>query len=177
MKKWITWLPMLVALPIILFLGWHFSADPSVGKQNIGGSIPTFSLPDLYKDENVTEKNIKGDWAIVNIWATWCTPCLKEHEVLMQISKQQAIPIYGFDFKDDADAAKQWLADKGNPYTVVIIDEQGRSAFDWGAVGVPETLLIDPQGIIRQRFTGQLTMEDWEKEFVPLLPLSNEATL
>lgn len=175
MKKWISWLPMLVALPIILFLGLQFSAEPSAGKHsNIGGSIPHFSLPDLYKDEVVTDANIKGEWSLVNIWATWCSPCLKEHGVLMEIAQRHDIPLYGIDFKDDSDAAKQWLADKGNPYTVVMVDEQGRSAFDWGAIGVPETLLVDPQGIIRHRFAGQLTLDVWEKEFVPLLPLENE---
>lgn len=171
MKKWITWAPMIVALPMILFLGWRFSADPSAGKHaNIGGNIPAFSLPDLYKDENVTENNIKGDWAVVNIWATWCSPCLKEHGVLMQIAQRHNIPMIGIDFKDDSDAAKQWLAEKGNPYTVVIVDEQGRSAFDWGVVAVPETLLVDPQGVIRQRFAGELTLDVWEQTFVPLLP-------
>jgi cytochrome c biogenesis protein CcmG/thiol:disulfide interchange protein DsbE len=171
MKKWITWLPMLVALPVILFLGWQFSTDPNSTKsRNVGGQIPHFKLPDLYKNEIVTDKNIKGEWAVVNIWATWCSPCLKEHAVLMDISRLHDIPLYGIDFKDDSEAAKQWLADKGNPYTVVLVDEQGKSAFDWGVVGVPETLLIDPLGVIKHRFAGQLTHEVWETEFLPLIP-------
>jgi cytochrome c biogenesis protein CcmG/thiol:disulfide interchange protein DsbE len=169
MKRWVTWAPMLVALPLILFLGWRFSAEPATQNGHVGGSIPVFSLPDLYQNEQITEAYIKGDWAIVNIWATWCSPCLKEHGVLMDISKRYDIPLIGIDFKDDTEAAKQWLAEKGNPYALVILDEQGRSAFDWGVVGVPETLLVDPQGIIRQRFAGELTLDVWEKEFAPLL--------
>jgi len=127
MKRWLTWLPMLVALPVILFLGIRFAANPDGLKHaNVGGSIPSFSLPELYQNEIVTDKNIKGEWALVNIWATWCSPCLKEHAVLMDIAQGVTMPIYGIDFKDDAEAAKLWLADKGNPYTVVLLDEQGR---------------------------------------------------
>lgn len=171
MKKGLTWLPMLIALPVILFLGWRFATDPSAAKHlNIGGKMPNFKLHDLYQNEVVTEKDFKGEWAVVNIWATWCTPCMKEHGVLMDISQQYPLPIYGINLKDDLDAAKQWLSEKGNPYAIVVVDDKGRSAFDWGAIGVPETILIDPSGIIQHRFAGQLTLDIWENEFVPLLP-------
>lgn len=170
MKRWMTWVPMLVALPVIIFLGWQFSTEPSSMKnRNVGGNIPHFKLPELYKNEIVTDRNIRGEWSVVNIWATWCSPCMREHGVLMEISRRHDIPIYGIDFKDDTEAAKQWLAEKGNPYTVVLVDEQGRSAFDWGAIGVPETLLVNDKGVIVHRFAGQLTMEVWEHEFVPLI--------
>jgi cytochrome c biogenesis protein CcmG/thiol:disulfide interchange protein DsbE len=171
MKKWITWVPMIIAFPLILFLGWRFTSDSAgMGARRIGGHIPNFKLNELYQNESVNEKNIEGEWAIVNIWATWCTPCIKEHTVLLDISKHHELPIYGIDFKDDAEAARQWLADRGNPYTLVLVDDQGRSSFDWGVIGVPETLLIDPKGIIKHRYAGQLTAEIWHNEFVPLLP-------
>lgn len=171
MKRWSTWLPMLIALPVILFLGWRFSTAPVDSTPvHVGSTMPEFSLPELYQNELVTDKTIKGEWALVNIWATWCSPCLKEHGVLMDIAQRVSMPIYGIDFKDDAEAAKQWLAEKGNPYTLVLVDDEGRSAFDWGVIGVPETLLIDPEGRVKHRFAGQLTAEIWETQFLPLLP-------
>lgn len=153
---------------LVIVLGLVLS-KPAPQTAILSKDMPAFSLPDLYTGEAVTNTAFKSEWALVNIWATWCSPCKQEHAVLLDIAKTTKIPIIGIDFKDNPADAKTWLKNKGNPYTQVLMDESGRTVFEWGAIGVPETWLIDPQGVIRQRFAGILTKAVWERDFAPLM--------
>ena len=104
---------------------------------------------------------------MLNVWGTWCVGCRAEHETLLAIAQQKVVPIVGLNWKDDNAAAQQWLRDLGNPYAVVAEDREGRTAIDWGVYGAPETFLIGPDGTVLYKHIAPMTMEDWNKEFLP----------
>lgn len=163
-----TFLPLILFLVLVIVLGFVLS-KPATPKPLALKEVPAFTLPDLLSGEEHTQDQLHGQWTVVNIWASWCSPCKQEHETLVEISKTSNIRMVGINFKDEPEDAKLWLKAKGNPYHTVLADVSGRAVFDWGAVGVPETFLVDPQGVIRQRYAGILTKEIWDADFVPLM--------
>lgn len=169
MKKAVVWLPLGLCLLLVIFFATTMQKNESGSKTFAQTDMPGLHLPDLFTGEFHDENSFKGEWSVVNVWASWCPPCLKEHPVLVDIAEKYNIPMYGVNFKDDMDSAKEWLRDRGNPYKLTLVDLTGRAAFDWGVVGVPETVLIDPQGKIRYRFAGIMTDDIWETQFLPLI--------
>ena len=170
-------------LPVILFFvlcGFLFIGlykDPSeVPSPLIGKSVPEFSLPKLYDNSaQFSNKDFLGKVSILNVWATWCFACKQEHPALLELAKRNIAPIYGLNYKDDADKAKLYLRDFGNPFVANAFDEAGRVAIDWGVYGAPETFLIDKKGIIRYKHIGPLTLNDLDNKIQPLiLQLKNE---
>ena len=170
-------------LPVILFFvlcGFLFIGlykDPSeVPSPLIGKSVPEFSLPKLYDNSaQFTNKDFLGKVSVLNVWATWCFACKQEHPALLELAKRNIAPIYGLNYKDDADKAKLYLRDFGNPFVANAFDEAGRVAIDWGVYGAPETFLIDKKGIIRHKHIGPLTLNDLDNKIQPLiLQLKNE---
>ncbi|KGI77549.1 DsbE family thiol:disulfide interchange protein [Oleiagrimonas soli] len=126
----------------------------------IGKPAPAFSLPLL--DDPATRVNkaeMLGQPYLVNVFASWCIACGEEHPVLMQEARQLGVPVIGYNYKDDPDAAKAWLNEHGNPYSMVVTDRSGATAIDFGVYGAPETFLIDAKGIIRYKRIGPLTPE------------------
>lgn len=89
--------------------------------------------------------------------------------MFLDLAKRKLLPIYGMDYKDEAQAALTWLERLGNPYTAVIVDPDGRVGIDYGVYGVPETYLIDKTGVIRHKHTGPVTMDALEKTILPLV--------
>ena len=162
-------------IPIVLFgvLVAVFSVglqrDPSfVPSPLIGKSAPSFSLPALQApDQVVSDADLRGRVSLLNVWATWCVGCRQEHETLNKIADLDDVPIFGLNWKDDAQQALTWLAELGNPYVATAVDADGKVAIDWGVYGAPETFLIDANGIIIYRHISPLTMEIWQTEFVP----------
>jgi len=171
-------------LPAILFFvlcGFLFIGlykDPSeVPSPLIGKSVPEFSLPKLYDNSaQFSNKDFLGKVSVLNVWATWCFACKQEHPALLELAKRNLAPIYGLNYKDDADKAKLYLRDFGNPFVANAFDEAGRVAIDWGVYGAPETFLIDKKGIIRYKHIGPLTLNDLDNKIQPLiLQLKNES--
>lgn len=113
------------------------------------------------------KKMFLGNISLLNVWATWCASCEEEHKVLMDIAQKKQVIIYGLSYKDEPKAALKWLLKKGNPYTQLLFDEQGRMGVDLGVYGTPETYLIDPKGIIRYKYIGPMTQEVWDKIIFP----------
>jgi cytochrome c biogenesis protein CcmG/thiol:disulfide interchange protein DsbE len=137
----------------------------------LGKPAPAFDLPVLdAPDTRVTGAQMAGRPWVLNVWGTWCVECRVEHDVLMQISRQGAVPIVGFDWKDEDGAARQWLEQLGNPYNVVLVDKDGRGAIEFGVYGAPETFFIDARGIVQYRHVGAMTLDVWEREFLSRLP-------
>ncbi|PJE80016.1 Thiol:disulfide interchange protein DsbE [invertebrate metagenome] len=166
MKRWT------LLLPLILFLGLcvMFWISLLQGKKNhalpsalLNQPVPNFSLGSL-TDENhfLTEKEIIGKPALINIWATWCTACAIEHPFLLKLANEGVI-IYGVNYKDDPDKARQWLQQKGNPFRETLLDQTGKLGIDLGVYGAPETFLIDNKGIIHYRHIGILDQSVWNQ--------------
>jgi cytochrome c biogenesis protein CcmG/thiol:disulfide interchange protein DsbE len=149
----------------------HSPEKGTIPSPLIGKSAPDFSLPVL-TDTNRTFKSadLKGRWYVFNVWGTWCGGCREEHGALVEIAKRTHVTLIGLDWKDEDPQALQWLSELGNPYEVVAADREGRIAIDWGVYGAPETFLVDPQGIVVYKYIGPLSVEAWQREFVPRLP-------
>lgn len=163
-------------LPAILFFAlalifWRgLFGDPSlVPSVLIGKPAPEFKLPAI---EGLNVPGLSrsdlgtGKITIVNVWASWCAPCREEHPALLELAKRNDIVLVGIDNKDDPENARRFLGTLGNPYAAIGSDIDGRATIDWGTYGVPETFIIDGQGIIRYKLIGGLTAEMTKTSFV-----------
>ena len=131
---------------------------------------PAFTLPRLDDpQQHFSRKDMLGKVWMLNVWASWCVSCREEHPVLVGLSKKNIVPIYGLNYKDERKDALAWLGRLGNPYTVSIMDADGRIGIDYGVYGVPETYVIDKQGVIRYKQIGPVTPEVLEAKILPLV--------
>lgn len=149
------------------------SYDPrTVPSALLGRPVPEFSLPPV--DEQPLAGLARADLlnlprpVLVNFWASWCVPCIIEHPQMMALQRE-GVPVFGVNYKDKASDARAFLARRGNPYARLAADEPGRAAIEFGVYGVPETYLVDRQGIIRWRWPGPITTEVLEQDLRPLL--------
>ncbi|HLL26197.1 MAG TPA: DsbE family thiol:disulfide interchange protein [Xanthobacteraceae bacterium] len=175
----------LVALPLLFFLalagllffrllalaGFLFfhlgSGDPSrLPSALIGKPAPALSLAaldGLLRDgkpvPGLDPAQFKGQVTIVNVWASWCVPCLSEHPQLMRLAADGRTLLVGINYKDASENARRFLGRHGNPFAAVGVDPDGRSAIEWGVYGVPETFLIGRNGRIAYKLVGPITDE------------------
>ena len=103
---------------------------------------------------------------LVNIWASWCLPCRVEHPKLAELA-EMGLPVHGINYKDRAAAAEKFLAELGDPFTLIGVDRKGRAAIEWGVYGVPETFVIDGQGRIVYKHIGPIQGSDIENKILP----------
>lgn len=164
-------IPLGVFLVIGVFLGIGLTMDPRrVPSPLIDKPIPQFELPRLKaRDQVFSDRDLKGKVSLFNVWASWCVACRQEHPVLMQLASTGEVPIYGLNYKDQHADALNWLAELGDPYTATAYDFKGRVAIDWGVYGVPETFIIDAQGIIRHKHIGPISPKALREEVLPLV--------
>jgi cytochrome c biogenesis protein CcmG/thiol:disulfide interchange protein DsbE len=151
--------PLAIFTLLVAFLYRGLSLDPKlVPSPLVGKPIPTFTLTRLDNPAvTISDADFKGKVSLLNVWATWCVSCRREHEVLVQLAKTGQVEIYGLNYKDDRTDANRWLAQLGNPYVANAFDSDGRVGIDWGVYGAPETFIIDREGIIRHKHIGPLT--------------------
>lgn len=171
-------IPALIFAALVVFFFRGLSLNPrEVPSPFIDKPAPMFSLPSLTAPGTMVDAELwAGRAALVNVWATWCAGCLEEHAFLVALSEQIDLPIIGLDWKDDADKARAWLNQLGNPYAAVGFDAEGRTAIDWGVYGAPETFLIGPDGVIRHKHLGPLTPAIWARDFEPRIARFKEGT-
>ncbi len=131
--------------------------------------LPDFRLPVLESDGWLSRSELLGQTLLLNVWATWCPTCHFEHPFLLELARRGEVALFGINYKDDADKARVWLAEKGNPYTATLVDADGRLGLDLGVTGAPETYVIDPKGVVRLRYQGALDERVWREQFLPLL--------
>lgn len=164
-------IPLAVFLLITWFLWKGLSLKPrEVPSPLIDKPAPMFSLPALRPTgEIVRSEELKGQVWLLNVFASWCAPCLEEHPHLVELAKSNVVPIYGLNYKDARDAALRWLGRHGDPYTGIAVDVDGRIGIDYGVYGVPETFVIDKDGVIRFKQIGPLTPEVLHEEVLPLV--------
>ena len=106
---------------------------------------------------------------MLNVWASWCAGCRDEHPVLTDLARSGIAPVYGLNYKDKRDEAITWLKRYGDPYDASIVDADGRVGIDYGVYGVPETYVIDKQGVIRYKRIGPVTPDILQKKIIPLV--------
>ncbi|MEQ1777274.1 MAG: DsbE family thiol:disulfide interchange protein [Nitrosomonas sp.] len=131
---------------------------------------PVFQLNHLHEPEKVmaSQDNLGKVW-MLNVWASWCVACRDEHPLLVQLANSGIVPIYGLNYKDERTTAMQWLKRYGDPYTISIVDQDGKVGIDYGVYGVPETYVIDKKGIIRHKQIGPVTVDALQKTIIPLI--------
>jgi len=166
-----TSLPLIAFTLLLILLAIGLTHDPrKVPSPLIGKPAPTFSLPQLQViDTQWSSDAFTGKVWILNVWASWCGSCRAEHRVLEEMQRTLQVPIVGVNYKDENYKAKQWLKELGNPYAITVVDQDGRTGIDWGVYAVPETYVIDKQGLIRYKHTGPIDYADIAGIFIKLI--------
>jgi cytochrome c biogenesis protein CcmG/thiol:disulfide interchange protein DsbE len=175
-----------VILPLVIFVSlaglfWYalHTGDPSrLPSAMIGKPVPQFTLAPLDglkgKDGAPVQSFSSADLAdgkptIVNVFASWCVPCLEEHPMLLALAKEPGVRLYAINYKDNPDSARRFLGRYGDPFARVGVDPTGRTAIDFGVYGVPETYVITADGKIAYRHVGSLTEQAIKEKILPLL--------
>lgn len=163
-------------IPLVLFLSLVFLLYNGLGKDTrllpsalINKPTPQFSLPTLLTGKTISKESLKGQMYLLNVWASWCPNCRQEHPMVTELARQNIIPVYGLNYKDEAEDAKAWLNQFGNPYTDILVDRQGLVGIDFGVYGAPESFLVDGDGIIRHKIVGELTPQNIQNELLPMI--------
>ncbi len=172
-------------LPVVLFgglAGLFFyqlsSGDPSsLPSVLIGKPVPEFDLPPIKGLERggkpvpgLSSADLrKGKVHVLNVWASWCTACRTEHPVLKRFAEMKIAPLVGLNYKDTTRKAIGFLNQLGNPFDAIGFDKKGRTGIDFGVYGVPETYVIDGEGIIRYKHIGPIAPRDLERIIIPAI--------
>ncbi|MBX9716336.1 MAG: DsbE family thiol:disulfide interchange protein [Burkholderiaceae bacterium] len=169
MKRYL--LPLLLFILLAGFLAVGLKRDPrEVPSPLIDKPAPAFTLPQLETpDQRLSAQDLKGQVWLLNVWASWCVACRQEHPLLVELSRTSAVKMYGLNYKDKREDALDWLAKFGNPYLKSISDTEGLVGIDYGVYGVPETFVIDKQGVIRYKQIGPITPEALRDTLLPLV--------
>ncbi len=182
-------LPFIVFLSLIIFLwqGLALSPDEEAPAAIVNRSSPSFSLPSLMNDnQTITQEVFKGNITVLNIWASWCPSCRIEHPFWVRLSKKNSSEglndpatntskdskkyvLLGLNARDDMEAGRGWLEKHGNPYQDVIFDQDGSLVMDYGIYGIPDTLVIDKQGMVRYRHQGEMNEDIWNTTILPVI--------
>lgn len=136
----------------------------------IDKDAPVFALKPIpgRDDGGLTNDDLKGQVTVVNVFASWCQPCLVEHPFLMQLAKS-GVRVLGINYKDKPEDAVAWLKRHGDPFSKIGRDDTGRVAIDWGVYGVPETFILDAEGRIRHKHVGPIMDYDLRETILPLI--------
>lgn len=165
------YIPLAVFAILAVFLALGLKLDPRhVPSPLVDKPVPDFSLPRLHQPNQLfTPDNLNGKVWMLNVWASWCVACRQEHEVIKRLAQQDRVLVVGLNYKDTESAAKRWLEQLGDPYELSAVDAQGQVGIDWGVYGVPETFVVDKNGIIRYKHIGPISADDADRTILPLI--------
>lgn len=183
--------PLIGFVVLVVLLAVGLTLNPrDVPSPLVGKPAPTFALPRLGAlDRTFSPDEMKGKVWLLNVWASWCVSCRQEHPILVEIAKNKAITLVGLNYKEvrgdgafDMDKisaeneralaverADTWLKRHGDPYALSVLDLDGRVGIDYGVYGVPETYVIDKQGVIRFKHIGPVTPDVFSGKILPLV--------
>lgn len=163
-------LAIFIAIVVVSYVGFSLDDRHQLPSALLDQAFPEFSAPLLYEPaRSVTRSDLVGRPTLVNVWATWCPTCKAEHDVLMEIAAISDIVLVGLNYKDERQKALAWLANYGDPYDLVMSDEDGTIGVDLGVYGAPETFLLDAQGRIIYKRVGDINKRIWRGELLPRL--------
>ena len=160
-------LPAVLLAGLVVLLGVGLDRNPRlIPSPLIGKTVPEFELSALEgREPGLSSADLRGEVSLVNVFASWCVACRDEHPLFMELRRLGTVPVHGINYKDRPGDAKVWLAELGDPYQRIGADSDGRVSIDWGVYGVPETFLVDKEGVIRLKQVGPMTAAIWEKAF------------
>lgn len=169
MMRFILPFVVFIVLAVFLFVGLNLNPR-EVPSPLVGKPAPAFVLPQLHNSsKQFSPSDMKGKVWLLNVWASWCVSCEAEHPLLMELARQNIVPILGLDYKDKREAALNVLERRGDPYVLTVSDIEGRTGIDYGVYGVPETYVIDKQGVIQYKQIGPVTHENLREKILPLV--------
>ena len=163
--------------PLVVFTGMvvlfiiGMQTDPRrVPSPLIGKPLPAFKLTQLHdQEQSLDNESLLGEVVLINFWASWCVSCRYEHPLLLEYAGRGEAGVYGMNYKDTREDALKWLNQFGDPYKLSAFDPEGRTGIDFGLYGVPETYVIDREGIIRYKHIGPINQEDMDNTIIPLV--------
>lgn len=159
----------------LFFFGMHREDPQGLPSTFIGQQAPPLPAETLPGEPLLTAETLaNGEVSIVNFWASWCPPCRAEHPTLLQMSAD-GLPVYGVNFKDEADQAQDYLSNHDNPFGALGFDPRGRFAIEWGVTAPPETFILSGDGTVLFKFAGPLVGSDYEQRFLPALQKALDA--
>jgi len=169
MNRFVFFVPVIAffALALMLWQGLYLDTK-ALPSMLIDKPMPEFLLTTVDGDE-VTNADLPDQAFLLNIWGSYCLPCLIEHPTFMRLAEEGEIPVVGVNYRDRQNLALNWLDDNGNPFEFSILDESGRFGIDLGVYGAPETYLVDGDGVIRYRHVSVLDESVWREEFMPAI--------
>lgn len=174
--KWPYLVPIAIFVVLAIFFYRGLSRNPSlIEPVLIGQPAPEFALPDLFEpSRTVGTADIAGQYALINVWGSWCVECHHEHDFLMQLAAA-GMPILGINWNDETRAdALGFVETLGNPFHVIGVDETSEVVIDFGVYGAPETFLLAPDRTILAKWIGPLSAEVWRTHFQPAIEAHRE---
>lgn len=178
--------PLILVVALVgVFFYSLFAGDPSkLPSALIGKPAPQFDIPPIegFEKNGAPGEGLRtadlatGEVTIVNVWASWCGPCIQEHPVLVWLKEQHDLRLVGINYKDAPDKALQFLTRLGDPYDLIGADNTGRVAIDWGVYGVPETYVVDGRGEVVYRYVGPLSEKAVREELLPAVEIARQRT-
>ena len=169
-------LPLALFVAIAAFLAKGLSLDPTqLPSPLIDKPAPEFTVARLGRepgdpsDGDFVSQDMLGQVWVLNVWASWCGPCIAEHPYLVSLAQQRPIPVVGLNYKDEPGDAQQWLARYGDPFAHVLDDRDGDVGLDWGVYGVPETFVIDQSGRVRYKHVGPVDEVGLTQKLIPII--------
>jgi cytochrome c biogenesis protein CcmG, thiol:disulfide interchange protein DsbE len=164
-------IPLALFGVLVGFLAVGLNRDPhEIPSPLVNKAAPAFKLEQVVKsDQAFSPADLKGQVWMLNVWASWCVACRSEHPLLVELSRSNVVPVVGLDYKDQRGDGLKFLGQHGDPYTLSALDLDGRVGIDYGVYGVPETFIIDKQGVIRHKQIGPITADALKDTILPLI--------
>ena len=165
MQKVIKFLTTLIFLFVIVVFYFSLNKDPSYQTNSlVGKKLVELNLESFDGDYNLSTKDFKkNNFTLINFWASWCSPCRAEHQILMSLSKSKKLKLVGINFKDKKNNAKKFLKELGNPYNLIAKDEIGKKSVNFGIYGIPESILVNKEMTVIKKFIGPLNTQDYNE--------------
>ncbi len=171
LPKWAALVPAILLLAVSGFFAVGLTLDPhALPSTMIDRAMPAFRLEPLAADRpTLRVSDFKGRVTLVNIFGSWCSSCVIEHPMLMEIAQSGDVPVYGVDWRDDPGEGAAWLAKYGDPYAIAGLDADSKLAIDLGVTGAPESFIVDADARIRYKHVGPITPEAWRTVILPIV--------
>ena len=164
-------IPLVIFIIIGIFLFLSLNSNPNkLPSPLVGRMIPELEGKDFFTNESVKLNDLmENQMALVNVWASWCVTCRKEHPMIMDIANNDNLKLIGINYKDQKNKGQKYLEIMGNPFDEIIYDPEGRIGMELGVYATPETFLIDKEGLVLYKHIGEITPEVWNQNFLVLL--------
>ena len=172
-------LPLVALVGLVAVFALNMDRDPGLVRSVlIDKPAPAFTLPDVAGAgvEGFDTAALKGEVTVVNVFASWCIPCRAEHPLLELLKAESGVRMYGINQRDAAENAVKFLTELGNPYDRIGADSDNRVSIDWGVYGVPETFVVNAEGVITYKHVGPMTPETLRNDVLPAVERARAGT-